>query len=112
MSDAQVRGTMTAAPMWEEMVSAFEALFIVTFLLAYIWIIEPWSRAYAGPGFVLFFAFTLLIHIRHGDTAAELGIRLDTFGRAAGEALLEDERRFIDLARSPLFVAEEHPIVA
>jgi len=33
-------------------------------------------------------------------------------GRAAGEALLEDERRFIDLARSPLFVAEEHPIVA
>jgi len=88
MSDAQVRGTMTAAPMREEMISAFEALFIVTFLLAYIWIIEPWSRAYAGPGFVLFFAFTLLIHIRHKDTAAELGIRLDTFGRAAGEALL------------------------
>jgi uncharacterized protein (TIGR02118 family) len=33
-------------------------------------------------------------------------------GRAAGEALLADEQRFIDLARSPLFVAEEHPIVA
>jgi len=33
-------------------------------------------------------------------------------GRAAGEALLDDERRFIDLARSPLFVAEEHPVVA
>jgi uncharacterized protein (TIGR02118 family) len=33
-------------------------------------------------------------------------------GQAAGLALLEDERRFIDLARSPIFVAEEHPIVA
>ena len=33
-------------------------------------------------------------------------------GRAAGAALLEDERRFIDLARSPLFVATERPIVA
>jgi uncharacterized protein (TIGR02118 family) len=33
-------------------------------------------------------------------------------GRAAGAALLDDERRFIDLARSPLFVAVERPIVA
>jgi uncharacterized protein (TIGR02118 family) len=33
-------------------------------------------------------------------------------GRAAGLALLEDERRFIDLARSPLFVATERPIVS
>jgi uncharacterized protein (TIGR02118 family) len=32
-------------------------------------------------------------------------------GRAAGLALLEDERRFIDLARSPLFVAVERPII-
>ncbi len=32
-------------------------------------------------------------------------------GRAAGLALLEDERRFIDLARSPLFVAVERPIL-
>jgi uncharacterized protein (TIGR02118 family) len=31
-------------------------------------------------------------------------------GRAAGRRLLEDERRFIDLARSPLWLAEEHPI--
>ncbi|MEO8604304.1 MAG: EthD domain-containing protein [bacterium] len=29
-------------------------------------------------------------------------------GRAASLALLEDERRFIDHARSPLWVAEEH----
>jgi uncharacterized protein (TIGR02118 family) len=33
-------------------------------------------------------------------------------GRAAGAALLDDERKFIDLERSPLFVAVERPIVA
>jgi uncharacterized protein (TIGR02118 family) len=32
-------------------------------------------------------------------------------GRRAGEELLEDERRFIDLARSPLWLGEERPIV-
>ena len=32
-------------------------------------------------------------------------------GRAASLALLEDERRFIDLARSPLFLGEEHVVV-
>ena len=32
-------------------------------------------------------------------------------GRAASAALLEDERRFIDLERSPLFLAEEHVII-
>lgn len=32
-------------------------------------------------------------------------------GRAAGRELLEDERRFIDLERSPLWVAQEHAIV-
>jgi uncharacterized protein (TIGR02118 family) len=32
-------------------------------------------------------------------------------GRAAGVVLLEDERRFIDHARSSLFVAEEHAVV-
>jgi uncharacterized protein (TIGR02118 family) len=31
-------------------------------------------------------------------------------GRAAGRRLLDDERRFIDLARSPVWVAEEHPV--
>jgi uncharacterized protein (TIGR02118 family) len=33
-------------------------------------------------------------------------------GRRAGLALLEDERRFIDLTRSPLFVAEEHVVIS
>ena len=32
-------------------------------------------------------------------------------GQAAGAALLEDERRFIDLARSPLFLADEHVVI-
>ena len=32
-------------------------------------------------------------------------------GRAAAVALLEDERRFIDHAHSPLWLADEHPVV-
>lgn len=32
-------------------------------------------------------------------------------GRAAAEALLEDERRFIDHGRSPLWLGEEHELV-
>ena len=32
-------------------------------------------------------------------------------GREAGRRLLEDERRFIDLAASPLWLTEEHAIV-
>ena len=36
----------------------------------------------------------------------------DPAGERAALALVEDERRFIDLARSPLFVAEERAIIA
>lgn len=32
-------------------------------------------------------------------------------GRTAAAALLEDERRFIDLERSPLFLAEERVVI-
>jgi uncharacterized protein (TIGR02118 family) len=32
-------------------------------------------------------------------------------GRAAAAELLEDERLFIDLERSPLFLAEEHVVI-
>ena len=32
-------------------------------------------------------------------------------GQRAGAELLEDERRFIDLAHSPIFLAEEHAVV-
>ena len=33
-------------------------------------------------------------------------------GQAAGLELLEDERKFIDLSRSPLFFGEEKPIIS
>lgn len=33
-------------------------------------------------------------------------------GQQAAIALLEDERRFIDLERSPLWIGEEHAVVA
>jgi len=87
MSEAQP-GAATAIPLREDVVSLFEVAAVVAFLLVYIWIIEPWSRVYAAPGFVLFFAFAFLLHVRHNDRAADLGIRLDTFGRALREALL------------------------
>ena len=32
-------------------------------------------------------------------------------GQAAGEALLEDERRFIDLPRCQLFLSDDHSVV-
>lgn len=32
-------------------------------------------------------------------------------GIAAGQALLEDERRFIDLTNSPLWIGEEKPVI-
>lgn len=37
-------------------------------------------------------------------------LALDTDARAAGLMLLEDEARFIDLPRSPLFLGAEHAI--
>jgi len=46
------------------------------------------------------------------DSAEALGAAVvSPAGCAASTALLEDERRFIDLAASPLFVGEEHEIV-
>ena len=38
-------------------------------------------------------------------------VRTTDEARAAGRALLEDERKFIDLARSPLWLGEEKPII-
>lgn len=32
-------------------------------------------------------------------------------GKAAGKALVEDEKKFIDLSRSPLWVANERPVI-
>jgi len=63
-----------------------DLVLIVAFLLVYIWIIEPRTQAYAWHAFGLFLAFTVLSSRRHGDTRADLGIRLDTFRRALAEA--------------------------
>jgi len=47
------------------------------------------------------------------DSAEAMGAAVASpEGRAASTALLEDERRFIDLAVSPLFVGEEHEVIA
>jgi uncharacterized protein (TIGR02118 family) len=46
------------------------------------------------------------------DSRAELEAAMQSpAGRVAGLELLEDERRFIDLPRSPLWIAAEHPII-
>jgi uncharacterized protein (TIGR02118 family) len=46
------------------------------------------------------------------DDLESLGASVVTeAGQAAARALLEDERRFIDHARSPLWLAEENPVV-
>ena len=47
------------------------------------------------------------------DDRADLEAALQTSeGRSAGAELLEDERRFIDLTRSPLWVADEVEVIA
>ena len=46
------------------------------------------------------------------DDIAELEAATATpEGQAAGLALLEDERRFIDLEHSPLWLSEERPLI-
>jgi uncharacterized protein (TIGR02118 family) len=46
------------------------------------------------------------------DSLEELAQAMTTpEGIEAGQALLEDEKRFIDLSRSPLWVAQEHAII-
>ena len=46
------------------------------------------------------------------ESAEELAAALrDPAGIEAGRALLEDERRFIDLERSPLWVGTDHVVI-
>ncbi len=45
------------------------------------------------------------------DRAAFEAVLADPAGQAAARELLEDERRFIDLGQSPLFVAYERPVI-
>jgi uncharacterized protein (TIGR02118 family) len=47
------------------------------------------------------------------DSRADIeAVGRDPAGREAGRILLEDERRFIDLAQSPLWYNEEHEIIS
>jgi len=87
MNEARVQERLFARER-TALASGVEVALVVGFLLVYIWVIEPRSRSYAGPGFVMFFIFTFLLHLRHNDRAADLGIRLDTFGPALQEAVL------------------------
>ncbi len=46
------------------------------------------------------------------ESAEEFAAATDSpEGRKAGQELLEDERRFIDLERSALWIAQEQPVV-
>jgi len=56
-------------------------------------------------------AFDGVAELWFSDLAALIEAASTPEGMAAGAALLEDEKRFIDLARSPLFLAEEHEVV-
>jgi hypothetical protein len=61
----------------------------LSYLLYCIWVVDP-STAGAGvpwPYYAVFLGFTILTHLRHGDRAADLGLRLDTLGRALLEGV-------------------------
>ena len=46
------------------------------------------------------------------DSLEDLGVRMqDPAAREAGALLLEDEKRFIDLPRSPLWWGQERPVI-
>ncbi len=70
----------------EELIAALEVALLFAFLLYYIWVLQPLSRAYAWPAFSFFMAFTLLASTLHGDSLADRGIRIDTLGRGLAEA--------------------------
>ena len=45
------------------------------------------------------------------DSLESMGANTSEEARAAGQALLEDERKFIDHSRSPIWFAQEHEII-
>ena len=46
------------------------------------------------------------------DSLEDLGVRLqDPVAQAAAALLLEDEKKFIDLSRSPLWWGQERPVI-
>jgi len=65
-----------------------EVVFLLGFLLYFIWVLGPHSGRYVWPGVAFFVGFVTVSAWLHGNRPADLGIRLDTFGRAMGEALV------------------------
>lgn len=56
--------------------------------------------------------FDGIAEVWYENRAALETLRQNPAGRAASQALVEDEKRFIDLARSPIWVTEEREIIA
>ena len=65
-----------------------EVVFLLGFLLYHIWVPIYGSTIDAWPSVLFFMLFTISSAWLHGDRAADLGIRLDTFWRALGEAVV------------------------
>ncbi|MDB5969946.1 MAG: hypothetical protein JWQ90_2396 [Hydrocarboniphaga sp.] len=67
---------------------------------------ELLNRGRKGPA-----AYDGVAELYYRSAEALLLTIKDRSAHAAGIALLEDEKRFIDLSRSPLFVCEERAII-
>ena len=57
-------------------------------------------------------AFDGVAELWFDDTEALVAAAASDEGRAAATVLADDEKHFIDHHRSPLFVAEEHTVIA
>lgn len=68
-------------------IAGLEVALVLALLLYTIWLSDRGSGGVPWPYYAVFFGCTFLSHWLHGDTAAELGIRLDTFPRALAEAV-------------------------
>lgn len=66
----------------------FEVVFLLGFLLYSIWVLEPQSSRFPSLSVAFFVGFIAVSAWLHGDRLADLGIRLDTFWRAMGEAVV------------------------
>lgn len=69
----------------------------------------PWNAALAGSRGATA-DYDGITEVWWDDEAALAAAMATPEGREAARVLLEDERAFIDLARSAIFLTEEHPI--
>jgi hypothetical protein len=71
----------------EGILAGIEAAFVLAFLLYYIWFVERFSGGAVWPYYAFFFLCTFVSHRVHGDTRADLGLRLDNLARSLAEAI-------------------------